>query len=354
MFSTTVGWTPGLSQAGLAGPYRTSDGGSHWTNVAPPPIPDETPFSLVGATLEPWQFLDGTDAWVVRIGGSPGVYADHVVVFSTTDGGSSWRQSQPVQLTPTHPDDFIQAAICFTDKQDGFLAMGSGPFAQYGPVDMTVSAFYRTTDGGLHWQWISDPDVQARTSGLNCVFAAIAFSSAVDGFIYGNCPYVFVTHDGGATWSIQNGATVAYFFDSTHGIVENPPFGSNSPARYPIATSSDGGLTWATRGVVPVSNCIAVFVDLLHGWCIVNPSSVDPSTGTPTDAEIYRTVDGGHTWSLSTRMGTNGASVALNFLDAKNGFLGTGSGNPTDTNFELFKTTDGGLSWKLIHSSVNG
>jgi photosystem II stability/assembly factor-like uncharacterized protein len=354
MFSASVGWAAGLSglSADIEGPYRTSDGGSHWTDVAPPQIPYQTDNRLVGARLGPWQFLDGTDAWVVRIGGSPGVRADHVVVFSTIDGGKTWRQSQPVQLTPAHPGDFIQAVICFMNTQDGFLAMGSGPLWA-GPTGMTASALYRTSDGGLHWTFVSDPDVQARQLGYQCLFGGLAFSSPEDGWIVAECPVIFVTQDGGATWSLRDAATWAHFFDSTRGVVEDPPSGSNASGRYPIATSSDGGLTWVTRGVVPIPNCIAVFVDPMHGWCIVNPGTVDPSAGTPTDAEIYRTVDGGHAWSLSTRMGTNGAWIALDFLSAKVGFLTTGS-SPAGAGWRFFKTTDGGLTWKQIHSSVNG
>jgi photosystem II stability/assembly factor-like uncharacterized protein len=356
MFSASTGWAAGLSgtdPAGVEGPYRTTDGGNHWTDVAPPQIPDQTDFTIPGSTQGPWQFLDGSDAWVVKIGGSAGVYSDHVVVFSTTDGGTTWRQSQPMQLTPARPDDFIKAAMCFIDPQDGFLALGSGPLGQSGQPDMTVSAFYRTSDGGLHWQWISDPDVQARKSGLRCLFDGMAFSSPQDGWIRGECPVVFVTHDGGATWSLQDSGAIAYFFDSTHGVVEYPPLVSNSPSRYPIATSSDGGLTWATRGVVPISGCFAVFVDTLHGWCIVNPGSIDPAAGKPADAEIYRTVDGGRSWSLASRMGTNGAWIALDFLSAKVGFLSTGT-NPAQAGWRFFKTADGGFTWSHVPSSVSG
>ena len=178
MFSASTGWAAGLSgtdPAGVEGPYRTTDGGNHRTDVAPPQIPDQTDFTIPGSTQGPWRFLDGSDAWVVKIGGSAGLYSDHVVVFSTTDGGTTWRQSQPVQLTPARPDDFIKAAICFIDPHDGFLALGSGPLGQ-SPVN-TISALYRTSDGGLHWRRISDSVVQPGQSG-QCMFDEMAGSAA--------------------------------------------------------------------------------------------------------------------------------------------------------------------------------
>jgi photosystem II stability/assembly factor-like uncharacterized protein len=350
MFTPSTGWA--------LGPFHTIDGGKQWRFVGPTHIPYQT-----FGNGETEFFMDSTRAWVVEVGGSAGVTADHVVVFGTTDSGVVWRQSPEIALKPARPGDAIWVDICFTDTANGFLFMASGQGSMAGGIATTLAALYRTTDGGMHWKWVSDPDAEARKSGTSCWFdgGGMVFSSETDGWIGADCPGFLVTHDGGSTWSIENSATIAYFFDSTHGVVEQPGFiwpPPPSQTRYPIAVTADGGSTWVTRGSVPDPNCIATFVDPLHGWCLINSGATNPESGTPIEAQIYNTSDGGHTWSRPVAVQTYLSSAELDFLDAKTGFLGTGGSDlsgqqgPTAADWQFFKTTDGGLTWTRVDSAT--
>jgi photosystem II stability/assembly factor-like uncharacterized protein len=83
------------------------------------------------------------------------------------------------------------------------------------------------------------------------------------------------------------------------------------------------------------------FIDETNGWAAGGGSG-----------KIYRTTDGGATWSLKlTKSGTHFRSIG--FLTKTRGFagnLGVGSydGTVTDTNV-LYETFDGGETWSVVH-----
>lgn len=353
MFTSGAGWASGPSYAGdvtgqtvAKGPYRTSDGGTHWVKVAPPAIPNLSPDG------ETEFFLDATHAWVAEAAGSARATADHVVVFSTNDAGKTWQESSALQITPIDPKDVIWSGsgyahwLCFIDPHNGVLLIESGPASPMAPLWRT-GALYRTLNGGLSWTLVStNPGSAAlKTLGGRCAGAygigdGLVFSSSVTGWLplleCASPNAVLVTHDGGVTWSVQrmpgNYPTLPYFIDSDHAFA----LGSNSTV---VVATSDSGATWVTQGTLPDQGNDVTFIDPTHGWCIGHP------VATPgNDWNVYRTTDGGHTWVLETRVASLGW---LTFVDATTGYQSVGE-YPGSPDWMLFKTIDGGLTWSRI------
>src|SRR5450759_159321 len=144
MVSPTTGWA--------AGALRTTDGGAHWLNLAPPTIPGRSS----GAAEF---YLDASHGWVAEAAASSKACVDHVVVFSTVDGGQTWQESAPISVTVKSALDQIWLpdylpmghSLDFVDPQHGWMVVQAGGANWLGGINHGVGALYRTTDGGLHW-----------------------------------------------------------------------------------------------------------------------------------------------------------------------------------------------------------
>jgi photosystem II stability/assembly factor-like uncharacterized protein len=333
MVGLSIGWAHGV--------LRTTDGGAHWRDVSPQPVPDRSS----GYTEF---FLDATHAWTARAVGSATACADHVVVFRTSDAGRTWERSASIPVNPRSNTDVVWAGsplavhwLDFVDAQNGWLLIESRPTGFSSPVWL-AGALYRTTDGGLNWTLVTiNPGVAALKSDCH-VGGGISFSSATVGWMPMFCagenytgPALLVTQDGGADWTVEVLTTEAgctchhtpdlppVFLDGMHGTFMVPGV---------LVLTSTGGGHWSAHGL-PAGTSSVTFVDPRDGWAV--------AAGT-----LFRTVDAGTTWiRLAVLPGLSSDDAAtLNFVDASNGFWATG--------LELFRTGDGGLNWKVVDAKV--
>jgi photosystem II stability/assembly factor-like uncharacterized protein len=107
------------------------------------------------------------------------------------------------------------------------------------------------------------------------------------------------------------------------------------------------GRTW--RNVTPRQLLFSVedvtFVDASRGWLVTG----DCARG---KARLYRTSDGGGTWSskpssIFTHSCNAGARVMLDLLTRRAGFAAVAE--PTGPGESLYGTADGGTTWKFVH-----
>jgi photosystem II stability/assembly factor-like uncharacterized protein len=366
MVSPTTGWAIGAR--------RTTDGGSHWSNVGPRSVPDRS--SGYGEF-----FLDGTHAWVAQAAGSSAACADQVVVLSTIDGGLTWQQASRLKIQLPKAADAMSGdwapSLGFIDAEHGWLLVEPAvPFTvrmDLGePMDVrrSAAALYWTSDGGHHWTLVS---TQAGANSAGCkAVPPVSFSSTTTGWMQvqcvnnGSAPPVqlLVTHDGGATWAVQElapssccVAPLPTFLDDQHGWL----FVSGDPL---LLATGDGGNTWIGRGLPPLSyySCVgkegpttcsnegivaADFIDLSHGWAVVGKTN---QTGSQFLLAVERTDDGGKTWTdLRADLPVDPSfpdpylppsQVSLTFVSATDGFWWSGS--------ELFRTSDSGTTWTRV------
>ncbi len=255
---------------GLA--LRTDDGGSNWFED------EDTP----GGN---WVFvLDSNTAWIM-IQGSP--LTAPAILYRTTDGGVNWA-------TSTLPAGYIDGFTWVTANL-GWAFGGSGNIRH-------------TTDGGVTWV--------AQYMNIGIYIADVHFINALEGWACGGYAgeNAFIRHttDGGATWTVQDPTITPiindiYFFDSSNGMaVADDGL---------VLRTSNGGATWSVISTIANEDLdVLVMLNSTTGWA--------------TGSSIYRTDDGGQSWTLDwspTPIGGAIISMALN--PAGNSLMACGSSN---------------------------
>jgi len=279
-------------------------------------------------------FVDERRGWAV---GSKGA------LLSTADGGETWEVRRP-------PTEDALRDVFFTDAQTGWVVCERSMFMPM-EKDESVSYLLKTADGGANWARVEvtrGPDVDIKLAGLR-------FADREHGWVFGEMGALFVTRDGGATWTRQRTPTRhlllgAAFRDAQTGWV--------SGGGMTLLRTADGGSTWRAglvflpadagpprekaggeaeapgvqtpgRGGVagrPGQRLNAVcFKGAERGWAV------------GSGGVILATADGGATW----RPQDSGAAEDLfdvKFFDESEGWAVGGGG-------AMLHTRDGGRTW---------
>jgi photosystem II stability/assembly factor-like uncharacterized protein len=220
----------------------------------------------------------------------------------------------------------------------------------------SVSLLLRSTDSGKTWAkfW----------QGGRTDFRTIAFASDDVGWMGGEHETILKTTDGGSSWIQQHADTL-----STLNIRSLAAIDSNRAVAIrgwgEIIRTTDGGATWTETYVEqnPTQTGVLAFPTPSSGffggkylcrtrdggahWEPVN-NSIDANTyhiqfinrtrgWVSTDRGLYRSTDGGVSWSLCNDYTGNSRVMQFEFRDSLNGW-----GEASDV---LLKTTDGGVTW---------
>jgi photosystem II stability/assembly factor-like uncharacterized protein len=181
------------------------------------------------------------------------------------------------------------------------------------------------------------PIAENRVVGNRGIF----FPSKMIGYSFGLDGVVYKTVDGGLNWinPIFNNGTAgnlsttfeaAWFFDDNNGIIVGS---ENSGVK--MTTTNDGGVTWidVSSKIVNANLFDIYFNSPSVGWAVGNSL---------TTSVVYKTIDGGVSWSLVNNIPFTPTTLdqarTVYFTDQQTGFIGGRSGR-------LYKTTDGGANW---------
>jgi photosystem II stability/assembly factor-like uncharacterized protein len=340
MVSTSVGWAPG--------DLRTTDGGANWHDVSPKELRAGQPFLPGQQTVYPPNysdfFLDADHAWLVRSYASDAMCVDHYSVFRTSDGGGTWKRSE---INPGNASTPVLHFV--DPQHGWLLLSVPNPASHPTPgrpLQTSHTVVYSTTDGGQSWRLVSnngptctflvfisptrgfaagagqftscpsllvtdDGGATWSTASLPGAVGQLVFFDANHGALigYDNSAYgIYVTSDGGHTWqqtvSAPSGTTfapggfepynVGVWFEDQHDFwvfATQPGWNKGGVETDWLYHSSDGGLTWQlVQRNTPVSSPQSVtFVDTSHGFAL--------QTDANAAAQILVTSDGGHTWT---------------------------------------------------------
>ncbi len=140
------------------------------------------------------------------------------------------------------------------------------------------------------------------------------------------------------TWTVQKSGTTA----SLRGVAavnENVAWASGSGGTYLF--TKDGGATW-TAAQAPNAETL----DFRDVHAVDDRTAWLMSAGSGAQSRIYRTVDGGKSWTLQfTDPDDEGFFDSIAFWDAQRGLV---VGDPVAGHFALFATDDAGAHWRRL------
>lgn len=245
--------------------------------------------------------------------------------------GPGWRWQNPL------PQGNDLNGVDFLDADTGWAVGRNG-------------TILRTTDGGAHWAIQLQGEPANPFFGFGPVLYAVQSIDALAVWVVGSDDTVLRTDDGGETWTPQvvevpgcTGLTYTdvHFVDPAHGwmVGRGSCDGSNRPR---LLRTRDAGTTWEV--VVPAG---------LPGGSVVNAFRAiffaDADTGwLASDGSfrtIFRTQDGGDTWTAATTVPANSARSDIVFTDADAGIAVGRDG-------EIWRTVDGGETWEQRFSGT--
>ena len=323
---------------------HTSTGPEQWHDVTPRGLnlPDNDIFNSITASF----FLDANHGYL-------GVFQDGATfLLLTEDGGQTWNRV-PFDFSPFTYVGIYQ--IDFLDAQHGWLAFDKDHgFGHFQVVLMS------TSDGGKTWQQLLDT-TEGPASGLPDLWPKhFKFTDTLHGWVTGNennAPDVrlYVTSDGGKTWSHAKIPTLP---NATYSESYGPFFRDNKYGTLPVLfgndtgdgqyltvyRTTDGGKTW-TMGPVLSTTSFTEFRMLTF-----NTANDGRVLGTDVNGNpvLHETHNGGKTWQTIYPTGlTNFTEVIydLDFLTASKGWTINQDNNGTLT---LFETHNGGRSWQVL------
>jgi photosystem II stability/assembly factor-like uncharacterized protein len=354
------------------GLFKTTDGGATWLSAATGLPSDVAPGLITVSPTSP------NTAFLVSNN-----------VYKTTDGGSSWATSNTgigaaeflgnISIDPTNPSIMFLTApggcgVCkSTDGGATWAAAGaSGLPTAFGfanlAITMTIDPLtpsrmfagtpngaYRSLNSGVNWTAITTgfnglsvdalalgPDTPAST------YIAVSSSDDSTGIfraIGGALPFTSV---GSPLTAPDSGNLTDLLIDPTnasvlYGVGEYSGGSSNCAE---VHKSTNGGASWTTinPSTVPSTLCAGPLV-----MDTTTPSTlylgVNKPMGGPQTAIVYKTTDGGATWtSVST-----GLSFSLRRLAISRGTPAVLYGS---SGSQVYKTTDSGGTWTTVNSSL--
>jgi photosystem II stability/assembly factor-like uncharacterized protein len=352
------------------GGLRTTDGGATWRDVSPSALREniKTAYYPSGYTDS---YFNGDHAWQAGVYSSQNSCADHVTTFGTADGGRTWTHSAAIPLQVPAGHRFAGLELDFISADTGWLWL---PYPKQGggfapAVDQ--GTLYGTSDGGAHWQHVTDLSLPSIDTGPCVATGTILFGSATAGWLPVTCggnAALLATADGGVTWHVQKlpfAILSPKFFDGSHGVAL-----VDGPDNAGLAITSDGGTSWQTVPL-PVTGCTQLvtcngntptldFASMTDFWDFV---AVLPSKGqagtTPQVGSVFHSSDGGRTWKLiqaNIRFGTTNGSppdiIVFVMAADGHGLIGALDSTATGANYELFGTADDGHTWRAITPQI--
>ncbi len=273
-------------------------------------------------------------------------------LWKTTTGGDG---AAPWTRVETGYPTLSVSAIAIDQLHPDTIYIGTGEISRYvRPLVGTLGArasygmgVLRSTDGGTSWDttglsWAFQNITAVQEIVINPLNPSTVFAATSEG--------VFRSTDAGGSWSLSNPVLMAMdlvinpsdttILISSHGNLNSSP----NPGLY---MTFDGGGAWTKlEGGLPASNFGRTSLDISRS----DPSVVYAGISNGSSSSIiglYRSTDGGLSWSLRT---------ATNYVGSQGWYDNVIAVHPTDPStvycagFDLHKSSNGGTNLPAISS----
>ncbi len=153
------------------------------------------------------------------------------------------------------------------------------------------------------------------------------------------------------SWVDQGIKYAQSYYPSTISIVDantvwtSASDGSGAKTYPKVISKTTNGSTWTATNITGLtSQSTATVSDLFALDANVAFIVTAPSSGTAGNG-IYKTTNGGGTWTKQTGYSTSSFANQIHFWDANNGWT---AGDPVAGKFEMYKTSNGGTTWTAV------
>ena len=217
----------------------------------------------------------------------------------------------------------------------------------------THGSYLWTRDGGMEWHAGSVPGAERLDfRDVHAVSLDTAYLMAA-GTDTGR---IYKTTDRGAHWALQYDDTrkgvfldAIAFFDGKHGLAMGDPMNG----RFLVLKTDDGGTHWTQIAASAIPATLPGEAGFAaSGTALVTYGTRDAwfATGGGATARVFRTRDGGNSWTVSkapVAAGNEGSGIfSLAFADANHGVaVGGNYAKPDTAAVTTAYTSDGGVTW---------
>ena len=259
-----------------------------------------------------------------------------------TQSGTHTNPTATPQTAP--PDSFIATATWHQQK----LPSGTNPLYAVsclgGGFCMAVgNSVVTTSDGGATWNQLPLPTLfnnSDHLAAVSCVTASSCWSASEDGIM-------LKTYNGGGNWNRQSLPPQVNRFTSLSCVDENHCWAASQGSPNVVLRTTDGGNSWVSSA--PLNSGTAQDVSCPTVSSCWASGSVDTATAShylvPQPA-IFRSSDGGASWSIVQVYGTNEGGILNGMSCATISYCAAAGANNGATPM-LLTTTDGGGHWTL-------
>lgn len=119
--------------------------------------------------------------------------------------------------------------------------------------------------------------------------------------------------------------------------------GNQTNPRFAIVTTN-AGAQWTAKAIPSATNSLISDIHGVDGQTAFVVTA--PASGSGAANGLWKTTNGGTNWTkVSGIFGNNSFGNIVHFLDAQTGFV---IGDPVNNKYEMYKTTDGGNTWSVL------
>jgi photosystem II stability/assembly factor-like uncharacterized protein len=279
--------------------YHTDSGGAEWKQLT----------TNISGTLKQVEFIDENRGWAIN---------DLGEVWQSKDGGGTWNRITKFD-TPTN-----LSSIQFVDDLHGWVRNG-------------FTSILRTEDGGINWE-TCDPTTNPQE--IDEFLSTSYFLNANYGIVGASGGTIYITHDGGKTWTAKRIASKEAAIEYVFLIDEHTGWAGGFPSD--ICRTDDGFQTWR-RQLLPTTIIEPVifsiyFINKDEGWLAGFENESDSGKFT------MHTLDGGNEWKQISTTTPEQFYHFIYFSDRSNGWAL--ARNITVYSTTVYRTIDGGRTWQ--------
>lgn len=275
-----------ISEVTDTGSFQSSDDGRTWRRFDPREL--DLSRTLLAATPAITATLDTSD--------------DRCALLLSRDRGASWRTVaepgetlQPVQVPRGGAVSCATQAMAFANVQDGIASAYHG---QGGCAEPEPQAVYLTSDGGVRWRPLCLPGLEVGRSSVAAsgkTYVVLVYNESSED------ARIAISLDGGSTWTVQ-ALRARRSCSSVSAYVREIWITCAGEWRNFVYHSTEGGASWqvylggpgdyegSKRGAFQPGEIVA----LGPGEAIASDAGYYEGPG---DGSLWRTTDGGASWT---------------------------------------------------------